>query len=117
MSAKDAGIRRIVLSKLEKEPDLTLQKLAEDGQRIVSVRKDSKNIEESGAAYVRKVKYRSHSYSPVKDRKNMITQNFNTGRLVTTKKKKKKHPTLATAVEKYIGPRNVPIVQKMSKLR
>ena len=41
----------------------------------------------------------------------MITQNFNTGRLVTTKK----HPALATAVEKYIGPRTVPIVQKKSE--
>ena len=49
----------------------------------------------------------------------MITQNFNTGRLVTTKKKKKKkkkkHPALSTTVEKYIGPRNVPIVQKNVK--
>ena len=86
VSAKDAEIRRRVLSKLENEPDLTLQKLAEDCQRIVSVRKDSKNIEESGVAYVRKVKHRSQSYSLVKERKNMITQNFNTGRLVTTKK-------------------------------
>ena len=93
VSAKDAKIRRRVLSKLENEPDLTLQKLAEDCQRIVSVRKDAKNIEESGVAYVRKVKHRSQSYSPVKERKNMITQNFNTGRL-------------------FIGPRTVPIVQK-----
>ena len=59
VSAKDAEIKRRVLSKLENEPDLTLQKLAEDCQRIVSVRKDSKNIEESGVAYVRKVKHRS----------------------------------------------------------
>ena len=36
VSAKDAEIRRRVLSKLENEPDLTLQKLAEDCQRIVS---------------------------------------------------------------------------------
>ena len=86
VSTKDAETRRRVLSKLENEPDLTLQKLAEDSQRIVSVRKDSKNIEESGVAYVRKIKHRSQSYSPVKERKNMITQNFNTGRLVTTKK-------------------------------
>ena len=115
VSAKDAEIRRRVLSKLENEPDLTLQKLAEDCQRIVNVRKDSKNIEESGVAYVRKVKHRSHSYSPVKERKNIVTQNFNAGRLVTTKKT---HPALATAVEKYIGPRTVSIVQKkkMSKL-
>ena len=89
MSAKDAKIRHGVLSKLENEPDLTLQKLAEDCQRVVSVRKDSKNIEEYGVAYVRKVKHRSQSYSPVKERKNTITQNFNTGRLVTTTKKKK----------------------------
>ena len=41
----------------------------------------------------------------------MITQNFNTGRLVTTKKK---HSALATAVEKYIGPRTVSIVQGLS---
>ena len=69
MLTKDAEIRRRVLSKLENEPDLTLQKLVEDFQRIVSVRKDSKNIEESGVAYVRKVKHRSQSYSPVKERK------------------------------------------------
>ena len=87
VSAKDAEIRCRVLSKLENEPECKLQKLAEDRQRILSVRKDSKNIEESGVAYVRKVKHRSQSYSPVKQRQNMITQNFNTGILVTTKKK------------------------------
>ena len=42
VSAKYAEIWRRVLSKLENEPDLTLQKLAEDCQRIMSVRKDSK---------------------------------------------------------------------------
>ena len=67
MSAKNAEIRPRVLLKLENEPDLTLQKLAEDCQRIVSVRKDSKNIEKSGVAYVWKVKHRSQSYSPVKE--------------------------------------------------
>ena len=35
----------------------------------MSVRKKSKNIEESGVTYVRKVKYRSQSYSPVKREK------------------------------------------------
>ena len=43
----------------------------------------------------------------------MITQNFNTGRQVSTKKNK--HPALATAVENYIRPRTVPIVQKNVK--
>ena len=69
VSAKDAEIRHKVLSKLENETDLTLQKLAEDCKKIVSVRKDSKNIEESGVTYVRRVKHRSQSYSPVKERK------------------------------------------------
>ena len=115
MSAKDAEIRRRVLSKLENEPYLTLQKMAEDCPRIVSVRKDSKNIEESGVAYVRKVKHGSQSYSPVKERKNMITQNFNTGRLVTNKNH---HPALATAVEKYIGQGlSLSYKKKMSKQR
>ena len=92
--AKNAKIIHRVLSKLVNKPDLTFQKLAEDCQKIVSVRKDSKIIKESGVAYVRKVKHRSQSYSLVKERKNtitqknMITQNFNTGRLGTTKKKK-----------------------------
>ena len=119
VSAKDAEIRRRVLSKLVNEPGLTLQKLAGGCQRIVNIRNDSKNIEESGVAYVRKVKHRSQSYTPVKERKDMITQSFNTGRLVTTPPPpKKNHPALATAVEKCIGPRTVPIVQKkMSKLR
>ena len=48
VSAINTEIRRRVLSKLENKPNLTLQKLAEDCQRIVSVSKDSKNIEESG---------------------------------------------------------------------
>ena len=91
MSIKYAEIRCRVLSKLENESDLTLQKLAEDCQRIVSVRKHLKNIEESGVAYVKKVKHRSQSYSPVKEIKNIITQNFNTGRLVTKRKAKKKN--------------------------
>ena len=44
----------------------------------------------------------------------MITQNFNTGRLVTTNKN---YPALATAVEKYIGSRTVPIAKKKKKKR
>ena len=42
----------------------------------------------------------------------MITQNFNKGRLETTKKN---HPVLGTAVENYIMPRTVTIVQKNVK--
>ena len=69
VSAKDAEIRRRVLSKLEKEPDLTLQKLAKTVRGEWVPKKTQKNIEESGVAYVRKVKHRSQSYSPVKERK------------------------------------------------
>ena len=108
VSAKEGEIRRRVLSKLENEPDLTLQKLAEDSQRIASVRKDSKNIEESGVAYARKVKHRSQSYSPVKQREKNDYPKFQYMQTNDTKK----HPALATTVEKYIGPRTVHIVKK-----
>ena len=40
VSAKDTEIRRRVLSKLQNKPDVSLQKLAEDCQRIVSARKN-----------------------------------------------------------------------------
>ena len=90
MSTKDVEIRRRVLSKLENEPDLTVQKLAEDCQRIVSVRKDSKNIEESGVAFVRKVKHRSLSYSPVKERKIWLPKIWYRQ---TSDNQKKKKPT------------------------
>ena len=95
VSAKNAEIRRRVLSKLENEPNLKLQKVSEDCQRTVSVRKALKNIKESSVAYVRKVKHISQSHSPVKERKkhdyskNMITQNFNTGGLVIAPPQKK----------------------------
>ena len=56
ISAKGAEIRPRVLNKLENEPNLTLQQIAEDCQRFVSVRQDSKNIEESGIAHLRKVR-------------------------------------------------------------
>ena len=108
VSAKNTEIRRRVLSKLENEPNLTLQKLAEDCQRIVSVRKDLKNIKESGVAYVRKVKHRSQSYSPVKERKKYDYPKF---QYRQTSDNQKKTPT----VENYMGPRTVTIVQKNVK--
>lgn len=49
-------MRHRILIKLESEQDLTLQKLAEDCQRCISVKKDSKNIEQAGIAHVRKVR-------------------------------------------------------------
>ena len=118
VSAKNAEIRRRVLSKLENEPDLTLKKLAEDCQRIVSVRKDSRNIEESSVAYVRKVKHRSQSYSPVKERKKhdySKKYDYTKFQFRQTSDNQKNHPALAAAVENYIGPRTVSIVQKNVK--
>ena len=53
VSTKDSEIQRRVLSKLESEPNLTLKKLAEVCQRIISVKKDSRDIEESGVARAR----------------------------------------------------------------
>ena len=51
---QDAEIRRRALVKLEAEPELTVQKLAEDIQRHIAVKRESKNIE-SGIAHIRKI--------------------------------------------------------------
>ena len=56
VSAKDVEVRRRVLSKLENEQGLTLQKLAEDCQRVISIKCDSKTIEETGVAQIRKIR-------------------------------------------------------------
>ena len=56
ISAKDSEIRRRVLSKLENEPNLSLQQIAEDCHRFVSVRQDSKSIEDSIITHIRKVR-------------------------------------------------------------
>ena len=70
VSAKNSEIKRRVLSKFESEPELTLQKLAEDCQRVVSVKNASKNIEESGVAYVRRTSYKPKNYTPWKSSEN-----------------------------------------------
>ena len=54
VSAEDAEIRCRVLTKLENEQGRTLKKLAEDYQRIESVKSDSKTIEESGVAHIKR---------------------------------------------------------------
>ena len=64
VSPEDAEIRRRVLTKLENEQGLTLKKLAEDCQRVVSVKSDSKTIEESGVAHIKKIKSKPTCYSP-----------------------------------------------------
>ena len=81
VSAKDAEIRRSFVEIREQTRSHNLKtgwRLSEDSE----CQKNLKNIEESGVAYVGNVKHRSQSYSLVKERKN-----FNTGRLLTTKKK------------------------------
>ena len=70
LSLQKTEVRRRVLSKLESEPVLTLQKLAEDCQRVVSVKNDSKNIEESRVAYVRRTSYKPQNYTPWKSSEN-----------------------------------------------
>ena len=49
-------IRRRELTKLENEQGLNLKKLSKDCQRVVSVKSDSKIIEESGVAHIKKIK-------------------------------------------------------------
>ena len=60
---KYTELRRWVLNRLEKEPNITLQQLAEECQRIISEKQDSKNIEEAGVAHIRKVQSNKKSYS------------------------------------------------------
>ena len=69
VSAEDAEVRRQVLTKLEDEQGLTLQKLAEDYQRVISIKYDSKTIEESGVSHIRKIRSRSTAYFPQKDKR------------------------------------------------
>ena len=66
ISAEDAEVRRRVLIKLENEQGLTFQNLAEDCQRVISVKCDSQTIEESGVAQIRKIRSKSTAYSPQK---------------------------------------------------
>ena len=76
VSTKDAEIRRRIQNKLEKEPNITLQKIAEDCQMYLSVKQDSKKkIEESGIAHIRKICYQkkqSLSLKLIKQRKSRI---------------------------------------------
>ena len=64
VSTKDAELRRWALNRLKKEPNITLQQLAEECQRIISEKQDSKNIEEAEVAHIRKVRSNKKSYSP-----------------------------------------------------
>ena len=61
VSAEDAEIRRCVLTKQENQQGLTLKKLAEDCQRVVSVKSDSKTIEESGVLHIKKSRANRHA--------------------------------------------------------
>ena len=73
VSAEDGEVRWQVLTKLENEQGLTLQKLAEHPQRVISVKCDSKKIEESVVVQIRKIRSKSTTYSPQKEkRKNLM---------------------------------------------
>ena len=71
--SEDAEVRRWVITKLKNEQGLTLQKLAEDCQRVISIKCDSKTIEESGVAHFRKIRSKSTAYSPQKDKKENLS--------------------------------------------
>ena len=65
---KDAENRYKILNKLENEPNITLQQIAEDCQRCVSVKQDSQKIEESCIAHIRKIGYnKKQTKSPYKN--------------------------------------------------
>lgn len=75
VSTKDAEIRRRILNKLENEPNITLQQIAEECQRNVSLKRDSKNIKESGTAHIKKVrsKQKQSLLKLMKQRKSQIS--------------------------------------------
>ena len=73
VSTKDSEIQRRVLSKLESEPNLTLKKLAEDCQRIISVKKDSRDIEEYGVAHVRNLHKKNYSLLPENNKERTLS--------------------------------------------
>lgn len=79
VSAKDSEMRKRMLSKLQNDPGLTLQKLSEDCQKCLSIEKDSKNIEESGVAHIRKLN-KSLRFSPSPERKQKF---YNNGKSTT----------------------------------
>ena len=76
VSTEDAEIRRRVLIKLENEQGLILTKLAEDCQRVVSVKSESKTIEESGVAHIKKIKSKPTRYSPQKEKRKIVRPNI-----------------------------------------
>ena len=57
---KDSEIRSRLLSKLEQDPQLTVQKIAEECQRIVNLRHDNAKIEERDISHIHTVKQRPH---------------------------------------------------------
>ena len=69
VSAEDTEVIQRVLTKLENEQGLTLQKLAGDSQRVISVKCDSKTIKESVMALIRKIRSKSTAYSRQKDKR------------------------------------------------
>ena len=89
ISAEDPEVRRRVLTKIENEQGLTLQKLAEDFQRVISVKCDSKMIKESGVALIRKIRSKSTACSPQKD-KRKISCSKSRNKQNTNRFKKKK---------------------------
>ena len=80
VSAEDAEIRRHVFTKLENEQGLTLEKLAEDCQRVESVKSDSETIEESGVAHIKKIKSKPTFYSHKKRKVKLCDQIFVTNK-------------------------------------
>ena len=68
---KDSEIRRCVLNKLESEQNLTLQNLAEDCERFVALKQDSRDIEENGVSHIKKSIRRKNLLQTITRKKNM----------------------------------------------
>ena len=76
VSTKYTKISQRILNKLKNGPNITLQQIAEDCQMYVSIKQDSKEIEESDISYVRKIRYKKkQTKSPTKTNKTKKKQN------------------------------------------
>ena len=78
VSAEDVEIRSHVLTKLENKQGLILKKLAKDCQRVVSVKSDSKNIEESELLILKKTRANWHTIPHRKRKVKLCDQKFTT---------------------------------------
>ena len=75
VSTKDAEIRQRIQNKLENELNITLQQIAENGQRYISIKQDSKKNQRIGYCSHQKNTLQKETKSPIKINETKKKQN------------------------------------------